>query len=82
MSPREAEQLAHCVGMIADLGDGELARGIEMIRDNHKWIYAQRKRTEKISLAFLTTCVSVGVAVVAYSIWEGIKAFLVPEAAQ
>lgn len=33
LTPRE---LDHVIGMISDLGDGDLRRGVELIRENHR----------------------------------------------
>lgn len=32
------QQLDHVVGMLTDIGDGDLRRGIEVVRVNHKWV--------------------------------------------
>lgn len=32
------QQLDHVVGMLTDIGDGDLRRGVEIVRTNHKWI--------------------------------------------
>lgn len=32
------QQLDHVVGMLTDIGDGDMRRGVEIIRMNHKWL--------------------------------------------
>jgi hypothetical protein len=32
------QQVDHVVGMLADIGDGDLRRGVEIVRVNHKWV--------------------------------------------
>ncbi len=32
------QQLDHVVGMLTDIGDGDLRRGVEIVRVNHKWV--------------------------------------------
>lgn len=32
------QQVDHVVGMLTDIGDGDLRRGVEIVRVNHKWV--------------------------------------------
>lgn len=32
------QQMDHVVGMLTDIGDGDLRRGVEIVRVNHKWV--------------------------------------------
>jgi len=32
------QQLDHVVGMLSDIGDGDLRKGVEIVRTNHKWV--------------------------------------------
>lgn len=32
------QQLDHVIGMLTDVGDGDLRRGVEVVRVNHKWV--------------------------------------------
>ena len=44
------EEVGHAMGMISDLGgggSGGTAKGIEVIRENHKWLKRLRERTGK-----------------------------------
>lgn len=35
LDPRTVD---HVMGMLSDIGDGDLRRGVEIVRENHKWI--------------------------------------------
>jgi hypothetical protein len=37
----------HVVGMLTDIGDGDLRRGIEIVRTNHKWVCARVEMDEE-----------------------------------
>lgn len=69
----EVSQAAHAVGVVKDLGDGELTRGIELIRDNHKWLNLQRQRSQKISMTILLLMVTAACSGLATAIWLGLK---------
>lgn len=38
------QQLDHLIGMVSDVGDGDLRKGVERLRANHQWL---RWRTEE-----------------------------------
>lgn len=35
------QQLDHVIGMLTDVGDGDLRRGVEVVRVNHKWVMSR-----------------------------------------
>lgn len=73
VTDKEAKELGHCIGMISDLGDGRIGGGVELIRDNHKWLKSQRDRGEKISTAFLFILISTTVGGMLTALWLGVK---------
>ena len=62
--------------LITDVGDGEMGRGLKVIRQNHMWLKRLRLRSEKISLTFLLTFTTVIATGIAYAVWQGIKHFV------
>lgn len=68
----DAQEFGHIIGMVADLGSGRLGSGVEVIRDNHKWMQKQRQRSEHLSTAFLFCLVTSLVGAVLYAVWEGV----------
>ena len=68
----DAREFGHIIGMVSDLGSGRLGSGVEVIRDNHKWMQKQRQRSEHLSTAFLFCLVTSLVGAVLYAVWEGV----------
>lgn len=68
------EDVSHAIGMFKDLGEGDISAGIEVVRDNHKWIMRWATRIDKLSDAIAKTIVSIIVAAVLGLIWLGLKA--------
>lgn len=48
ITDEDAKEFGHIVGMYKDVGDNNLARGIEQIRDNHNIVKAGRKVSRKV----------------------------------
>jgi len=70
------EELGHFVGMTKDLGAGSFDKGIEIQRDNHKWMSLQRKQSERISLAIKIFIITTLLSGMIYAIVEGAKKVL------
>ena len=76
VTKEEAHELGHFTGMLKDLGDGRFAGGIEAMRENHKWMLAQRRRGQKLSTAFLIIVMTSAAGGLFAALWLGIKALL------
>lgn len=77
VTDEQADQMSHMMGVYHDLGDSDIARGIECIRKNHEWIQKVRQRSDKASGLFfviMTTAVITGMIGV---FWAGVRSFLV-----
>jgi len=44
VTDKDAADFSNYIGMIANVGDGTLGNGLEIMRDNHKWLKLQRDR--------------------------------------
>jgi len=64
------------VGMMTALGDGNLDAGVELLRENHKWIRQMRLRSERVSVAIILTIVTTMAVGTLSALWLGLKAFL------
>lgn len=76
MNDMEIKQLEHCGGMMRDLGGGGkdgMSVGIEIIRDNHKWLQQQRERGSKIQTAFFIAIAMSMTAGTFTALWLGVK---------
>lgn len=68
----------HVGGMLKDIGDGDLARGVEIVRINHKWV---QKRVEDLdeeyraNHAFITS-LRHGMGTISNAIAKGLVAIL------
>lgn len=69
----EAKEMGHAVGMLSDVGAGELRAGIEVVRENHKWTNKVRDRVEKVSLAASLSALGLVIAATIGALWVGIK---------
>jgi hypothetical protein len=69
-------QLSHAVGVWSDLGEGNLPKGIEEMRENHRWLIKMRGRSEKTAMAIWICWVTLVVGGAATALWLGIKHLL------
>lgn len=69
----DAQEMGHAVGMLSDVGSGELRAGIELVRENHKWIRSLRERCDKLNLAASVAALGVFVSALLATVWVGIK---------
>lgn len=69
-------KFGHYIGMLSDLGDGQMDKGIEVIRDNHKWLEKQRQRGDKLSMVIMITVVTSLVSGALLALGHGIKVLL------
>ncbi len=75
-SEDELKELGHALGMVSDLGDGNINKGIETTRENHKWLKQLRARSDKAS------SIVFGVIVVTFcggalsALWLGLQAMM------
>jgi hypothetical protein len=73
ISEEEARDLGGYIHMMTALGDGEVSKGIDVIRDNHRWLKLQRDRSDRLSLAiliFVATTIAGGALT---ALWLGLK---------
>lgn len=73
----DEQNYEHMIGMLKDLGDGDIRKGIEVLRENQKWLSKQRERGDKISSTIIYITIAGIVSGALYAFWEGIKAKLV-----
>ena len=73
LNPKDISDFGHYIGMMRDLGEGSMDKGIEIIRDNHKWIKKQREVGNKISICILTTFIITIISGILGAVWLGIK---------
>ena len=66
----------HLVGMISDLGDGDKAKGIRTIRENHVWCGKLRGRSEKIGMYATLVVVGLVVSGAIGAFWVGLRAHM------
>jgi hypothetical protein len=73
VTDKEAKEMGFFFRMVSDLGEGHLDNGLELMKENHKWIASQRRIGRKISTWIMYTIVCGMITGVLYMIWEGIK---------
>jgi len=57
LDPQEAREMRHLIGVFKDVGDGDMAKGIETTRDGLKFYRRFRAWAEKTGGKILTTIV-------------------------
>jgi hypothetical protein len=67
------KEMNHLVGAIKDIGDNDISRGIEAIRENNKYVMSVRGQTSKISDILIKSTVLVVVSGALAALWYGIK---------
>lgn len=68
----DVKEFGHFMCMMQDLGNGRLGRGVEVIRDNHKWMHKQRERSDKLSAAFFIVIITTITGGMLVALWQGI----------
>jgi len=74
LDDKDASEINHGLGVLSALGEGKISKGIEVIRDNHKWMKTQRERSQAVGTAFLIVLATSMVGGVLTAIWWGVKA--------
>ena len=68
-----AEEVGHFFGMVEDIGEGDIRKGIEAVREHHKFIKSMSSVRNKIGTVIITLItLTVGGSILAF-IWKGIK---------
>jgi hypothetical protein len=65
-------EVGHMTGMIRDIGSGDLERGIETIRDNHKFIKRWHLTEQKVGSWVLKAVVVFVMGVMLTATWFGL----------
>ncbi len=73
---QDVKEFGKFMGVIQVLGDGKMGNGVEVIRENHKWLYKQRERSDKLASAFVFVLMTTLLTGVTTAIWLGIKSLL------
>ena len=68
-----ASDIPHILGMVQDIGSGEVRRGIETLRKNHEFIESDRSLRSKIGIGVLMAVVLAIVTGMLSALWLGIK---------
>ena len=73
----KADEISHMLGVIVDVGDGDLRKGVENIREHHIFIrglIATRSRMTKIiSASVIVSLVSAFIALMWFAIKEAVS---------
>ena len=72
----DVEDMSHFTGVLKDLSGGDTpnaSKGIEVLRDNHKWVIKYRKTCEGVGSAIVMGIVAILTGGIATSFWLGFK---------
>lgn len=69
----DVKEFGHFMGMMQDVGEGRIGKGVDVIRENHKWMAKQRERSDKLSAAFFIVIVTTITGGMLAALWHGIK---------
>lgn len=71
--PKEvAEELGHLCGVLEDMGDGNVRRGIEVMREHHIIISKLNETRNRIAKVISTTILATMAAAAMSMIWMGV----------
>ncbi len=73
LSPESREEMGHLTGMVKDLGDGDMAQGVEAMRENHKCMSKMRTRAERIGMAVQIAVIGLLAVSLARLLWEALS---------
>jgi hypothetical protein len=70
------EQVPHGVGILVDLGDGQLDVGLREFRKNQFWVQEIRSKSAKYSSSIIVALIGISVLGIVTAIVTGIKTYL------
>ncbi len=76
LSDQQIKESLHVFGMLEDIGDGDLAKGVEAIRANHKWVAKVRKKGESVGTAIIVLVLGTIATGILAAVWAGIKSLI------
>jgi hypothetical protein len=76
ISDEDAPEMGHAIGVIADVGKGDLRAGLEVARENLKWTARVRERLDQAGVAAAVGFVGIAITGITTAIWLGIKSSL------
>ena len=76
LSEDQKKESLHVFGMLLDIGDGDLPRGIETVRANHKWVMKLRKKGESVGTAIIVLVLGTIATGILAAMWAGIKSLV------
>lgn len=72
----QAKEIGHAVGVMADVGKGDLRAGIEVVRENLKWAVRLRDRADKLWLGVEIGVAGIFVTAISTVLWLGFRSSL------
>ena len=67
-------EVGHVMGMLRDVGGGDCAKGIEAVRENHKWLRNLREKSNKATMTVIVVLLTALTGGALAALWNGIKA--------
>jgi len=76
LDPEEVKQVGNALFAVKEIGDGGLAHGIEVMRDNHKFLARYTRFTGKIGTAVITLIIIGIVTIVGSTFVDGVRVWI------
>lgn len=76
LSEDEIGQTKNMLFAVKEIGDGDLATGIEVMRDNNKFVAKYRREAESLGLKVVTRVVMVVLSVLGLAVVAGVIAWV------
>ena len=76
LSDEQIKESLHIYGMIEDMGGGDVAKGVESIRANHKWVNKLRTKGESVGTAIIVLVLGTIATGILAACWAGIKSLV------
>lgn len=71
LDEKALKELPHFMGMVKDVGNRNLATGVENIRENHKYIIGLRSYSHKVADYIIKTVIGAIVIGALVALWSG-----------
>lgn len=76
LKPKDQQELPHLIGMVRDAGDDSLSKGVEVLRENARFVKRWRAACEKTGSLVLMSVVlgmcGIGATIAGMGFWEWI----------
>jgi hypothetical protein len=74
LTPAAHSEMGHLCGVMRDMGDGDMSRGVEVLRENSIFVRGMRKCALRIGWTIISVAIGAAVIFAGGAFWAGLRA--------